>query len=84
MSKKKPTIESYLGRGVKYDVLGTCVMTEAENRIVLQIRGWGAIQHLFTDHEEAEKFQDEIGEYVTSAINEKLSKKLSTTKNKTK
>jgi len=39
---------------------------------VVSIRGWGAIQHLFTTTEEQEQFQDELGIFIQDAINEKL------------
>lgn len=41
-----------------------------------ELRGWGAIQHLFPLNEQGQKdagkFQDEIGEFVAEAINEKI------------
>lgn len=40
---------------------------------VLDIRGWGHLSTTMGDSE-AEKFQDEIGEFVAEAINEKLKK----------
>lgn len=42
------------------------------------LRGWGAIQNLFKmkngliDLEAATKFQDEIGEWIATALNEKI------------
>jgi len=39
---------------------------------VLSIRGWGAIQHMFPTIEDALEFQDELGKFITEAINEKL------------
>jgi hypothetical protein len=41
---------------------------------VLSIRGWGAIQHLFENSEEAAEFQDELGNFIAEAINEKIEK----------
>jgi hypothetical protein len=43
-----------------------------EETPVVSIRGWGAIQHLFTTTEEQEQFQDELGIFIQDAINEKL------------
>lgn len=41
-----------------------------------EIRGWGRIQNMFPitkeGQEAAEKFQDEIGDFVAEAINEKI------------
>jgi hypothetical protein len=39
---------------------------------VLSIRGWGAIQHLFENREEAAEFQDELGKFIAEAIREKI------------
>jgi hypothetical protein len=39
---------------------------------VLSIRGWGAIQNMFPTITEAEQFQNELGQFITDAINEKL------------
>ena len=43
-----------------------------DNRMVLDVRGWGEIQNLFDTLEESEAFQDELGEYFASAINMKI------------
>jgi hypothetical protein len=48
--------------------------------MIAEIRGWGAIQNMFINKdgsinfEDAEKFQDELGEFIADAINEKLMK----------
>lgn len=39
---------------------------------VLSIRGWGTIQNMFPDIENAKKFQDELGKFIAEAINDKL------------
>jgi hypothetical protein len=39
---------------------------------VLSIRGWGAIQNMIKNQEDAEKFQDYLGEWIADAINQKL------------
>jgi len=49
-----------------------------EQQLLLNVRGWGAIQNLFKNKDgtirfgEAEKFQDELGMWITDAINKKL------------
>ena len=71
---KLMTIEQWL-RDVHYDKWGTCIWSrdkDGGNQMVADIRGWGAIQNLFKTPEEAEKFQDEVGEFITQAIREKL------------
>ena len=46
--------------------------------MIADLRGWGAIQNLFKlkggaiDFEKAEKFQDDLGQWIADAINEKL------------
>ena len=50
-------------------------------QMLAELRGWGRIQNMFQskskyDLEGAEKFQDELGEWVASAINEKLQREL--------
>jgi hypothetical protein len=68
------TIEKWLA-DVHYDNLGTCIWNREKdggNQMIADIRGWGAIQNLFKTPEEAEKFQDEVGEFITQAIREKL------------
>tara|TARA_R110000850_G_scaffold260681_1_gene388031 strand:- start:11 stop:253 length:243 start_codon:yes stop_codon:yes gene_type:complete len=79
---KNPIINKFLGHGVFYHPSGSCVMTKGDNRMVLDVRGWGEIQYMFESIEESQAFQDQLGEYIADAINKKLSKKLSTTKNK--
>ena len=45
---------------------------------IADLRGWGAIQHLFEDKkgkidmDEAGKFQDEVGEWITSSLNKSI------------
>lgn len=70
---KEPTIRSFLSKSVSYDPLLTSILTD-DNRMVLDIRGWGQIKNLFATHLEAEFFQDEIGGFVAEAINEKLNR----------
>lgn len=41
---------------------------------VLDIRGWGRIQNLFAELDDAANFQDKVGEFVAEAIREKINK----------
>ena len=41
-------------------------------QMIAEIRGWGAIQHLFKTGKEASDFQDYMGKFIADAINEKL------------
>ncbi len=48
------------------------------HQMIAELRGWGAIQNMFKNKdgsinfEGAEKFQDNLGEFIAEAINEKL------------
>lgn len=68
------TPENFIGDKVQYDQDGTIiwgVKGESLQRI-LDLRGWGAIQQLFKTPKEAAEFQDELGEWIVDAINQKL------------
>jgi hypothetical protein len=69
------TIEKWLSN-VKYDVDGgTYIWNEDEKgelQMIASVRGWGALQHEFKTEEEAENFQDEVGEFIAQAIREKV------------
>ncbi len=41
-------------------------------QMIAEVRGWGAIQHLFKTLPEAEQFQDDLGRFIADAINDKL------------
>ena len=42
------------------------------SRLIGEVRGWGALQNEFKTQEEAAKFQDEVGNFIAEAINEKV------------
>ena len=73
-------ITDFIEGKVTYDNYGKYfwVNDASEGQHMLaELRGWGRIQNMFQskgkyDLEGAEKFQDELGEWVASAINEKL------------
>lgn len=77
---RKPTVHSFLGDYVKYDNEGQIFWgmdSRGGMQNVAELRGWGMIQNIFKvngqhDLKEAAKFQDEIGEFIAAAINEKL------------
>jgi hypothetical protein len=69
--------QEFIGKKATYDKQGQMIFGEDAKegmQLLLDVRGWGAIQHLFKTQEEAMKFQDEIGEWFVDAINEKLAK----------
>lgn len=76
----KPTIEEYINKA-QYDPHGILIWAIAPDNniptILVDIRGWGHICNLFPEADEAdeaEKFQDELGEWIADAINQKLNK----------
>lgn len=74
--KQKPTVESFIGGKVIYDNAGQYFFGKHGQQMVAELRGWGAIQNMFPITEQgqndAAKFQDELGEWIADAINQKL------------
>jgi hypothetical protein len=77
------TIMNFIGTHAKYDQMGQMIFgVQADGNIQLlaDLRGWGAIQNLFMfegghiDEKKAEAFQDNLGQWIVDAINEKLEK----------
>lgn len=71
--------EDFIGKKVEYDQYGGMYIWGGKPNNLsmimdIQLRGWGKIQNLFKTQEEAEKFQDEVGEWIADAINQKLNK----------
>ena len=75
------TPKEYLSQGkLRYDREGQFIRMDHPKDgeiIVLEIRGWSTITKLFThkgriDFDKSADFQDEIGEYITNIIKEKL------------
>lgn len=46
----------------------------SEGNLIAEVRGWGSIQYMFDNHNEAVEFQDEVGKFIAEAINEKIQK----------
>lgn len=69
-------MKNYLGKKVIYYNKGQQIFSVNEGGIaknhILDIRGWGVIEKMFKNSQEAFEFQDEVGEWVADAINEKL------------
>jgi hypothetical protein len=69
----------FIGEKVIYDSVGQIIFAQTGDdlQLLLNVRGWGAIQNLseFKDSEQkAGKFQDELGEWIAEAINERIQK----------
>jgi len=57
-----------------YNSMGTMIFAQQKEglQMLLDVRGWGAIQNMFPTHLEAAMFQDQLGQFVVDAINEKI------------
>jgi len=60
------TLMQYVDLPVKYVSEGTHI-EDSKGKMLLDVRGWGWIQHL---EEEGEPMQDALGEYLAEKINE--------------
>jgi hypothetical protein len=68
------TIEKWL-KNVYYDKFGQYFFSKQDlggSQMIGEVRGWGALQYEFKTEEEAENFQDEVGEFIAQAIREKV------------
>ena len=68
------TIKDWL-KDVYYDEHGQYLWakdSDGKIQMIGEVRGWGALQHEFEDEEESEDFQDEVGNFIADAINEKV------------
>ena len=74
--------EEFIGEKAQYDNSATKIWAVSKNggmQMLLDLRGWGAIQNLFPmtkeGQQQAADFQDELGEWIVDAINQKLKQK---------
>jgi hypothetical protein len=65
-------IIQFIGGYVEYDDKGGQYVWTKGRSILLNVRGWGAIQHLKNLPCSHEEFQDELGRFIAEAINEKI------------
>lgn len=68
------TIEKWL-KNVYYDKFGQYLWSKQDDessQMIGKVRGWGTIQYEFKSGLDAEKFQDEVGEFIAQAIREKV------------
>jgi len=69
------TKEDFIGENVSYEPWGQTIWgnkANGEQQMLLNLRGWGMIQYEFDTKEEAQDFQDNTGEWIAEAINEKI------------
>lgn len=74
-------ITDFINGKVTYDKEGQYFLVTQPNggtQMIGELHGWGRIKNMFVtkrpvfDMDSAAKFQDELGEFVASAINEKI------------
>ncbi len=68
-------LKEFMGSKVTYYDAGQMIFGKTEkagDQLILDVRGWGAIQHLFKEEKEAAEFQDAFGEWIAESINDKL------------
>jgi hypothetical protein len=41
-------------------------------QMLIEMRGWGAIQQMFKNEKEAAEYQDKVAKFISDAINEKI------------
>ena len=74
------TLKEWL-KDVYYDQWGQFLWSRQDedvgSQMVGEIRGWGALQNEFETEIEAGVFQDEVGKFIASAINEKIKRDFS-------
>ena len=69
------TVKEFIGKKVIYDKETYYLWAKEHgeyDKMIARIRGWAYIHSLFKTDEEAANFQDEIGEFIAQAINEKI------------
>ena len=76
-TEKRPiTPASYIGEnGVRLDSMGRYIWAKDEkcgDKLIAEVRGWGDIQYRFSTEEDSGAFQDQLGQFIVDAINEKL------------
>jgi hypothetical protein len=74
-------VKDFIGDKAVYDEEAQTIWGEDSKgglQMLLNVRGWGAIQNLFknkkgqVDEDKAIKFQDDMGKWIADAISEKL------------
>lgn len=86
--EQEQKIKDFIGKSVWFDDYGCQYLwgkqRDGSDQMIGEVRGWGAIQHLFMNKDGsfiengeklAEKFQDDLGRFIAEAITEKLNRK---------
>lgn len=69
--KKKPTIEEFLGNGLRYEYQSQTFKTR-DGKTILSLWDWSELNEAFDDAEDANQFRRELSEFFTIAINNRL------------
>lgn len=71
-------LQEYIGEAI-YDPSGQMIFAKTNDGLqqLADIRGWGHIQQLFPKFKDCEKFQDDVGQFIADAINEKVKRDFS-------
>ena len=74
-------VKKFINGKVEYDQHGQYFWIRQKNgnlQMLGELRGWGAIQNMFLNEDKtldeygAAEFQDNVGQFIADAINEKL------------
>lgn len=75
-------LKDFINNEFIYDNEGQCIFhLDKKNslQIIVELRGWGAIQNLFIDSktggvnfEKAEVFQDKLGQWIVDSLNKNI------------
>lgn len=68
-------VKKYIGNNVHYNADGQmifCKNPEGGEQLLVDVRGWGRISQMFETQKESMELQDNIGEFITEAINQQL------------
>ncbi len=65
-------ITDFINGKVTYSKQGQYLWIDNGMRLLAQLRGWGTFTKMFSTGKDAAKFQDEVGQFVADAINEKI------------
>jgi hypothetical protein len=86
------TIKDLINGEVRYDKFGGQYFwindPSGGCQMLAELRGWGHIQNMFKDKkgnidmDAAANYQDEVGEWIAAAINEKMQRESQNTKTK--
>jgi len=78
-NQEQTNLLNYLEGEIKYEQMGEQIwaINGDSHTLIVDVRGYGKISHMFRTEKEAIKFQDALGEFIATAIiNERERRKL--------